>query len=110
MVKLHIKPLSINACWMGRRFKTKDYKDYEKELLLKIKPQEIPEGPLKITLVFGFSTKAADWDNPIKPIVDILQKKLGFNDNRIYEGNVRKVIVKKGEEFIDFKIEEYTTE
>ena len=35
-MKIEIKPLSINKCFQGRRFKTNDYKNYEKELLLKL--------------------------------------------------------------------------
>ena len=104
-MKVNIKPLSVNKAWQGRRFKTNEYKTFEKEMMLKLKPIEIPEGPLCISFVFGFSNKASDIDNPLKPVIDILQKKMLFNDNRIYELNVEKVVVKKGEEFIYFDIE-----
>ena len=30
---LKIKPLSVNQVWQGKRFKTKTYKDYEKNVL-----------------------------------------------------------------------------
>jgi Holliday junction resolvase RusA-like endonuclease len=46
-----------------------------------------------------------DWDNPIKPLQDVLCKKYGFDDRDIYEGVVRKVVVKKGEEFLKVKLE-----
>ena len=36
MNKINIKPLSVNQAWMGRKFKTKFYKDYEIELALKL--------------------------------------------------------------------------
>ena len=65
----------------------------------------IPEGDLSLTCWFGFSSRGSDWDNPIKPFQDILQKKYKFNDSRIYEGHVYKKIVKKGEEYIRFKLE-----
>ena len=58
-------------------------------------------------LIFGFSSKAGDIDNPIKLFLDILQKKYGFNDKNIYELQVEKRDVKKGKEFIQFKISEY---
>ena len=104
MVKIQIKPLSVNKCWMGRRFKTKDYKDYE-EIVLKALPKiKIPEGKLHIKLEFGFSNKAADWDNPIKPFVDLLQKKYKFNDKVIYKASVTKKDVKKGKEYIKFEL------
>lgn len=49
---------------------------------------------------FGFSNKASDLDNPVKPILDILQKKYGFNDRDIYELHIKKTIVPKGNEYI----------
>jgi len=101
---IDIKPLSVNQVWMGRRFKTPKYKAYEKELLLKLKKINIPDGKLEIHLIFGFSNKNSDWDNPIKPFQDILQKKYGFNDRSVYKAIVEKKDVPKGKEFIKFKI------
>lgn len=105
-MKIDIKPLSVNQCWQGRRFKTPNYKKFEKHVLMLL-PNDlvIPSGRLKITLRWGFSSKASDWDNPIKPFQDILQKKYDFNDNRVFEATVKKEVVKKGKEFIYFKIE-----
>ena len=107
MIKLKIKPLSVNQCWQGKRFKTKTYRLYEKEILLNLKKIKVPEGNLQINLIFGLSSKNADWDNPIKPFQDILQKKYDFNDSRIYKAIVEKVIVKEGEEFIKFELKSY---
>lgn len=101
---INIKPLSVNQCWQGRRFKTPTYKKYEKELLLLLPKLTIPEGKLEIIITFGFSSKASDWDNPIKPFQDILQKRYKFNDSRVYKATVKKEIVKKGKEFIEFTI------
>ena len=103
-MRLDIKPLSVNQVWQGKRFKTKAYKDYEKEALLKLKPMQVGEGRLSLFLRFGLSSKNADIDNPIKPWLDILQKKLGFNDRQIYRLTVEKVDVPKGKEFIEFTI------
>ncbi len=106
MNKLLIKPMSANKSWFGRKHKTTEYRNYEKEVL-SILPDNfvVPNGDLKLTLVFGYSNKLNDIDNGVKPFLDILQKKYGFNDSRVYELNVRKVIVKKGKEFIDWRIE-----
>jgi Holliday junction resolvase RusA-like endonuclease len=104
MVKVDIKPLSVNLCWQGRRFKTQKYKKFESDLLLILPKMDIPEGRLEISIRFGFSNSASDWDNPIKPFVDILQTKYGFNDSRIYRAVVEKELVKKGEEYIIFDI------
>lgn len=104
MTKINIKPLSVNDCWQGRRFKTKKYKAYEEVLLMRLKPIKIPEPPLTIKIEFGFSTSLADIDNPIKPFLDILQKKYKFNDRDIYQLNISKKVVGKGLEYIDYNI------
>lgn len=101
---INIKPLSVNNAWQGKRFKTPAYKSYEKELLSKLRALEIPRGKLILIAKFGLSSKLADWDNPVKPFQDCLQKKYGFDDRRIYKAIIEKVNVKKGEEFIEFEI------
>ena len=104
MFKVNIKPLSINEAYRGRRFKTQKYKDYEQELWYKLPNKNIPDGELALELEFGFSNKGTDIDNCIKNFTDILQKKYLFNDNRIYKLRVDKKIVKKGKEYIKYKI------
>ena len=104
-MRVNIKPLSVNVVWQGKRFKTPAYKAYEQEVMLKLKPLRLPEKPYKLVLEFGLSNMQADWDNPIKPFVDILQKKYGFNDRDIHEGIVKKVKTAKGEEYIEFSLE-----
>ena len=47
-------------------------------------------------------SKLSDIDNPLKPFLDILQKKYGINDRDINELLVKKTVVKKGDEFIFF--------
>lgn len=106
MIKIPIKPLSVNQCWKGQRFKTKAYSLYERNLTL-ILPKTIliPEPPFVLTLEFGFSSSASDWDNPIKPFQDILSKKYKFNDKLIKKGIVSVENVKKGQEYVKFKLE-----
>lgn len=107
MNKIEIKPLSVNEAWQGRRFKTKKYKGYEKELLLKLPTKRISKPPYRIEIVFGFSNKMSDIDNPLKPFLDILQKKYGINDREIYELQVKKAITKKQNEYIKYRITEF---
>lgn len=107
MKKINIKPLSVNECWQGRRFKTKEYKQYEKDLLLMLPKLKICDAPYKITIEFGFSSILADIDNPLKPFLDILQKKYNINDRDVYSLTVLKTITKKETEFIKFNIEKY---
>lgn len=108
-MRIEIKPMSVNKSWQGRRFKTPEYKAYERELLLLLKPMTIPKGDLVVSYTFGVNT-LCDWDNPIKPFQDILQKKYDFDDRRIMEATVKKVVVKKGNEFIEFSICSYLKE
>jgi Holliday junction resolvase RusA-like endonuclease len=102
--------MSVNQAFQGRRFKTPAYKAYESELLLKLKPLELPEPPYEVTYEWGFSSAGSDIGNPEKLFTDILSKKYGFNDNQIYEMHLHKVKVKKGAEYITFQITEYVKE
>lgn len=80
------------------------YKIYEAEMLWMLPKMELPEPPYEVHFVFGFSNFASDWDNPIKPLQDILQKKYGFNDRDVIRAIIDKVKVKKGDEFIKYSI------
>jgi Holliday junction resolvase RusA-like endonuclease len=104
--RLDIKPLSVNEAWQGKRFKTNKYKSYQRLMLLNLKKsnQDL-SGMLRIELFFGFSSSASDIDNPVKMILDILQKKYSFDDKQVFELNIRKCIVTKESEFIEFNIE-----
>lgn len=105
-MRINIKPLSVNDAWQGKRFKSPKYKSYEKELLFKLPNKiDLPDGKLKVSYIVGYSNPASDIDNFIKSFQDVLQKKYGFNDSKIYKLEVEKVIVAKGCEFIDFNIE-----
>lgn len=105
MEKLNIKPLSVNEAWQGRRFKTDKYKKYESDLMVLLPNNlKIPNGNIRLFIEFGFSNNASDIDNCLKPFLDCLQKKYGFNDKLINELNVRKIKVSKGYEHIIFEI------
>lgn len=105
LFKLNEKPLSVNEAWQGKRFKTPIYKSYEETILLTMPKGKVdPDEMLRIEFFFGFSNKASDLDNPVKLLLDIAQKKYGFNDKNVFELNVRKCIVKKGDEFIQMGI------
>jgi len=102
---LKIKPFSVNEAWRGaRRFRTEKYKQYEKQLLLLLPTLDIPAGDLALRLKVGFSSRASDIDNAIKPFLDICQKKYNINDKRFFYVSALKEIVKKGEEYILFDI------
>lgn len=105
MVTVNIKPLSVNEAWQGKRFKSPAYKKYETAVLFMLPKIKLPDPPYRISFVFGMSNIMSDWDNPIKPIQDILQKKYDFNDRHVMEANVVKKKVPKGQEYFSFLIE-----
>lgn len=103
-IRINVQPLSVNEAWKGRRIKTDKYKAYESLVQLLLPSFDIPIGLLTISFEFGFSNTQSDADNPVKLFMDILQKKYGFNDSRVYEINIRKKIVTKGMEYVKFTI------
>ena len=110
MHKIQIKPLSVNQAHRtvrGRILKSSAYRQYEKDLMMMLPSKKIPEGKIQLYLEAGLSSKLADIDNIAKPTIDILQKKYDFNDRMIYRLLLEKEIVKKGDEYISFRISEY---
>lgn len=104
MQKIYIKPLSVNEAWQGRRFKTSKYLTYEKNMLKILPNLNISEPPYRLNITVGFSNKASDLDNILKPFLDILQKKYGINDKDIEILHIEKQIVTKKNEFISFEL------
>lgn len=106
-----LKPLSINEAWVGKLRKTKKHQTYLYNLAFLLPNNyKIPEPPYEVYFIWGFSSSASDWDNPIKPFQDSLAKKYGFNDKLIMKATVEKKVVKRGQEYIGFKIMHYETE
>lgn len=103
-IKINMKPMSVNGAWQGRRFKSKEYIAYTESCMSILPNITLPEPPYRINFIFGVSNKASDWDNPVKPIQDILQQRYKFNDKDIYEAFVRKLIVPKRMEYFSFEI------
>ena len=105
-MRINIKPLSVNRCFQGRRFRTKEYDLYEKSVKLQLTKLIIPKKTrLILKLEVGYSNQSSDLDNFIKPFLDVIAKHYDFNDNQIYRLEADKVIVKKGFEYIDLFIE-----
>ncbi len=106
-MRVNIKPLSVNECWRGRRFKTDKYSIYERNVLMLLKPMKTPIDKIYLKVKIGLSSKNADIDNVLKPFIDILQIKYSFNDKNIFKITIEKEIVKKKAEFIDFQLLDY---
>lgn len=102
-VQLNVRPLSVNEAWQGKRYKTRKYSLFEREMLLKLPACKI-DSCAELYFRFGFSSKLSDIDNPVKMVLDCLQKKYGFNDRDIFRLTIEKEIVKKGDEYIYIEI------
>jgi Holliday junction resolvase RusA-like endonuclease len=102
---LKIKALSVNQAWQGKRYKTPKYLEYERLMMYLLPSQlKIESGELEIIVDFGFSSSLSDIDNCLKPLLDCLQKKYGFNDRQVAKLVVTKSKIKKGEEYINLII------
>ena len=106
IIELNEKPLSINEAFQGRRFKTPAYKAYERKMLILLPKAKKPfPDMMSIDFIFGFSSPLSDLDNPVKLLLDIMQKKYGFNDRNVWELGIRKFISK--EPYIGISIKPY---
>ena len=103
-MKIQIKPLSVNEMYRGKKFKSVLYLRYKQALLPQLdRTYKVPEGLLELHFTFGLSNQASDYDNLIKPTQDCICDYYGINDKNIYYGTQRKIIVPKGEEYIEFQ-------
>lgn len=107
MIRINIKPLSVNEAFKGRRFKTKEHKQWSLSVKMMLPKMVLPLPPYEIHLNFGFSSNSSDWDNCIKQCQDSIADKYKFNDRLIKRGIVDTEIVKKGKEYFEFKIITY---
>lgn len=114
--RFDLKPLSANAMWGHRgktTFKSAAYKAYQEEIRDTIMDDEFhwpfEDKQVTFNVVAGLSNRGADLDNVIKPLLDTYQGMFdAFNDNKVYHLELHKTIVKKGEEFLEVEIAEFT--
>lgn len=107
MIKIPIKPLSLNHAYRGRRYATKELMQFKTNINRLLPKLTVPDGKLKVKYVFGVSSKNSDGDNLVKCIQDALAEAYGFNDKKIYKWEGEKVDVKKGSEYFEFIIQSY---
>lgn len=107
---IQCRPFSTNKM-SGRRktYETKEYLAF-RDLIAKalggnygIKKTD----RLKLTLTAGFSNKRGDLDNVFKPLLDSMVASMDteFDDCQIYSIEAEKVLVKKGQEYIEVGLE-----
>ena len=119
MISIPIKPMTFNSVYStartGRRFMTKEGKDYKKILSIYANGLSHLRGlhePLKFTfVVYGpwlnkagkISKIAGDLDGFLKMSQDAICEALEINDSCVIEINARKVMAEKWR--IDFNLE-----
>jgi len=99
-----IKPLSVNRAFQGRRFKTKEHKKYEEELLWLLKGKKKVKGFYSISFIFHIKNfLVSDVDNLAKITSDCIVKAGLVDDDRFcLEMHLKKVRSK--EDWFEFKI------
>lgn len=86
-----LKPLSVNAVWQGRRFKTPAYLKYEKDCKWFMEGDKI-NGEVEIKIKFYINNySCSDIDNFAKPILDIMVKSGLIEDDRM----VKRLVLEK---------------
>ena len=106
-VNLKLKPLSANKMFYRNKNKTVEYRRYQEEMrdYMMGMVWDFGKDPVAFEVTAGFSNRAADLDNIIKPILDTFQNIFDdFNDNRVYKIKLDKDIVKKGNEYVNIKV------
>ena len=79
----NFEPLSVNKCWQGRRFKTKEYNEWRNGLEYLLPKKKIIEGEVEVNIKFWIkSYKRCDVDNFAKPFLDSLVNKQYIEDDR----------------------------
>lgn len=106
-ITIPIKPLSVNNCWQGRRFKTREYTQYQRDVSILLMPYRNKkyEGDVRVFIRWYLkSVLRMDIDNPCKPLLDILVKNGIIRDDRnVQELHLYKV--KSEKEYIVIDID-----
>ena len=81
-----IKPISINECFQGRRYKTSKFKKWQRDVLLLLPKQSSQSKRLAVEIRLYFKNPLrCDADNFCKAILDCLTKKGVIKDDRYIE-------------------------
>ena len=107
MFEINLQPLSQNQAWAGKRYKTANYKEYEKNLINHFRLLDLPriEPGEKFCVYYEWSiTNRVDNSNCVKLFEDILCKYLQVNDRDVLAFYSRKNVVKKADSSIKFAL------
>ena len=104
--KLPIKPLSTNSLYVGRKVRSKAFRQFEADMatLLAVKRPPAPPAdvPLALDIRMG-TTRRQDLDNGLKALIDSICNYFSIDDRRIAGLTAVRVTVKPGDEFVTFQ-------
>ena len=108
LIKIPLKPLSINAAFQGRRFKTREANQYDKALALLLPRQKVAGDYFRVTYRFYLKNFAkTDADNLVKCLQDcIVRKGIITDDRKIIDYKIMKFPSK--DDRIEIEIEAVT--
>lgn len=102
--------LSTNKLYRGRRYRSSAYEKYRKEVFSFLQ-DNVPKNnvcltdkPLDLYIEVGLSSVLADLSNCVKGIEDIVSQYFEFNDRMVIDIQMKKYIVKKGDEYVKLKL------
>lgn len=101
--------LSTNKMYSGKKRRSGYYKAFNRKVLTYLyehfdSEEYVLKGNLALKLRVGFSSSLSDLSNAIKAIEDIVAGYFKFNDRQIVYIQLEKVLVNKGEEFMELTI------
>lgn len=80
--------MSVNTAWKGRRYKTKTYKEYERDVGMTVSRGTPYKGEVILLAVFFIHNyKNTDAGNLEKPLTDIIDKLNYLEDDRTIKWN-----------------------
>ncbi len=83
IINIEVKPLSINKAWRGRKFKTPEYIQFEKDCSYYLRNKKMIKGYVEIDYKFLLkNAKMTDVDNCVKTTQDQLVKAGIIEDDR----------------------------
>ena len=107
-----VKPFSANAMFVRKgktTYKTANYKQFQDDVYDYLMGTEWPfaDKPVKFLVYAGMSSKAADLDNIIKPLLDTYQNIYEeFNDKKVQAIFLSRSNVKRGGEYLRVHVSE----
>lgn len=100
---ISIKPISINSCFQGRRFRTTTFKKWQEAVIYSLPKAVSDKKSIAITIYLYLKNPLrSDIDNYIKPIIDCIVKRGIIRDDRYikYLEVIKKQNKKEGFEII----------